>query len=102
MGCVPGRIDTLLPDEIREPLQQALRRFDRQIAGFASREAVLVGIETRSSGALRIPRSEDARLAEGWSNLWPVGEGAGYAGGIMSAAIDGVRTAHELLERGRR
>ena len=101
MGCIPGRIDQLLPDEIRAPLQQALRRFDRQIAGFAGREAVLVGIETRSSGALRISRSEDARLAEGWSNLWPVGEGAGYAGGIMSAAIDGVRTAHALLERGR-
>ncbi|MCH2184891.1 hypothetical protein MK280_03365, partial [Myxococcota bacterium] len=98
LGCIPGRIDRLLPSQIREPLRRALLHFEKQIPGFASHEATLVGIESRSSGAVRIPRHAALRTAEGWSNVWPVGEGAGYAGGIMSAAIDGARSAQALME----
>ena len=91
-GIVPGRIDRLLPQRIRDALGRALDRFDRQIPGFAGAEALLVGIESRSSGPVRMPRGDDG-LARGFANVLPVGEGAGYAGGIMSAAIDGARAA---------
>jgi uncharacterized FAD-dependent dehydrogenase len=100
LGCTPGRIDALLPDRVRDALRRALQRFDRTLPGFAGPEAMLVGVESRSSGAIRMPRDAETRLARGLANVWPVGEGAGYAGGIMSAAIDGARSAHALLERG--
>lgn len=100
LGCLPERIDVLLPSRVRDALRRALLRFDRGIPGFAGPEAMLVGIESRSSGAVRMPRDDASRLARGFANVWPVGEGAGYAGGIMSAAIDGARSAHVLLDRG--
>jgi uncharacterized FAD-dependent dehydrogenase len=100
MGIRPGRIDRLLPGRVRDALGRALSHFDRKIPGYAGPEALLVGIESRSSGAIRMPRHSESRLAEGFSNLYPVGEGAGHAGGIMSAAIDGARSAHALLELG--
>ena len=78
----------------------ALARFDRQIPGFAGPEGVLVGLESRSSGPLRLPRDPESFAAEGFTNLYPVGEGAGYAGGIMSAALDGARSAKRFLARG--
>jgi hypothetical protein len=96
-GTTPGRIDELLTERVRDALRRALARFDRQIPGYAGPEGLLVGIESRSSGALRMPRDSATRLAEGFANLYPVGEGAGYAGGIMSAAIDGARSAHAAL-----
>lgn len=99
-GGTPGRIDELLPGRVRDTLRRALLRFDRQLAGFAGPEAMLVGIESRSSGAIRMPRDEETRFARGFANVLPIGEGAGYAGGIMSAAIDGARSARALLERG--
>jgi len=100
LGCVAARVDEMLPVRVRDALRRALARFERQIPGFAGPEAMLVGVESRSSGAVRMPRDDASRLARGLANVWPVGEGAGYAGGIMSAAIDGARSAHVLLERG--
>jgi hypothetical protein len=82
---------------VRASITRALRRFDRQIAGFAGREAILVGVETRSSGPVRLPRDAESYRARGFANLFPCGEGAGHAGGIMSAAIDGARAAQALL-----
>jgi uncharacterized FAD-dependent dehydrogenase len=99
-GTRPGRIDLLLPTRVREALRRALARFDRLIPGFAGPEALLVGLESRSSGPLRLPRDECTRRARGFANLYPVGEGAGYAGGIMSAALDGARAAQALLQHG--
>jgi uncharacterized protein len=96
LGIAPARIDTLLPDWIAEALRRAVVRFEREIPGFAG-EGQLVGIESRSSGAIRLPRDPLRRTAEGFANLFPIGEGAGYAGGIMSAAIDGARSAQALL-----
>lgn len=88
-GAVPGRVDEHLPAKVRDAIRRALARFEAQIPGFAGPSALLVGVETRSSGPVRAPRDRASRLAEGWANLFPVGEGAGHAGGITSAAIDG-------------
>jgi uncharacterized FAD-dependent dehydrogenase len=100
LGTTPGRIDALLPPGVRDALRRALERWNRSLPGFAGPEALLVGVESRSSGPVRLPRDDESRCAQGFSNLFPVGEGAGYAGGIMSAAIDGARSAQALLVRG--
>ncbi len=97
LGVQPARIDQLLPEPVTKALQRGIRAFDRTLPGYAGEEGWLVGVESRSSGPLRIPRDPVTRLARGFSNLWPVGEGAGHAGGIMSAAIDGARAAWAVL-----
>jgi len=96
-GTRPARIDALLPEELRTRLVDGLGRFHEQIPGFAGDAGVLVGVETRSSGPVRISRHPERRTARGFSNLFPVGEGAGYAGGIMTSATDGARAARALL-----
>jgi uncharacterized FAD-dependent dehydrogenase len=85
---------------VRAAIARALGRFDRQLPGFAGPEAILVGVETRSSGPVRLPRDAENLRARGFANLYPCGEGAGWAGGIMSAAIDGARAAQALLRVG--
>ena len=90
--------DTYLPKFVTDPIRNALRFFDGKISGFASPDAVLTGAETRTSAPMRILRSNDTRLALGFDNLYPSGEGAGYAGGITSAAIDGLRSALALMK----
>ena len=88
----------ILPEFISESLKYGLFQFERKIRGFAADDAVLTGIETRTSSPLRMPRDERG-LAHGFDNLYPVGEGAGYAGGITSAAVDGLRCALAVMER---
>lgn len=95
LGIVPGRIDRLLPAATVAGLRAALRHFDRQVPGFIA-EGLLVGIETRVSLPLRFDRHPDT-LASSLPGLWLAGEGAGYAGGIVSAALDGLRLAETLL-----
>ncbi|MBB85408.1 MAG: FAD-dependent oxidoreductase [Deltaproteobacteria bacterium] len=97
LGQAATRIDRLLPEAITEALRAGIAQFDRQLPGYAGDAGLLVGVESRSSGPLRIPRDRRTRSAPGFPNLWPVGEGAGYAGGIMSAAIDGARSAWAVL-----
>ncbi len=97
LGVVPERIDALLPEAIRDALRGALEVFERQIPGFSGSDGMLVGVETRCSAPLRMPRDREGFGARGLANLLPVGEGAGYAGGILSAAIDGARAAQALL-----
>lgn len=99
-GTRPERIDHLLPERARDAIAAALARFDRLIPGFAGPEGLLVGLESRSSGPVRMTRDRDSYLALGFENLYPIGEGAGYAGGIMSAAIDGARAARRFLASG--
>lgn len=91
-GTTGARIDELLPARARDAIGAGLERFDRILPGFGGPEGMLVGLESRSSGPVRIPRDRASRRAEGFSNLYPLGEGAGYAGGIMSAALDGARS----------
>lgn len=90
--------DSYLPDFVCSGIRSALVDFDRRISGFAAPDAVLTGAETRTSAPIRILRDMDTRLAIGYDNIYPAGEGAGYAGGITSAAIDGVKTALALME----
>ncbi len=86
------------PDFIYNSLRGGIAAFDKKINGFASPDAVLSAFETRTSAPVRIIRTE-ARNAEGHDNLYPCGEGAGYAGGITSAAVDGIKTAVEIISR---
>ena len=88
-----------LPPIICDSIRNAVFAFDKKINGFASADAVLTGPETRTSAPIRITRSEGTRLALGFENLYPAGEGAGYAGGITSAAVDGIRTALALMKK---
>lgn len=92
-GIHPARIDKLLPKGIARRLQQGFRDFDRKNRGFLTNEAVLIGAETRTSSPLRIPRDPETLAHKELRGLFPCGEGAGYAGGIVSAAIDGDRAA---------
>lgn len=90
----PGRESLPLP--VLEAIREALPRFDRQIAGFARPDAVLTGVETRTSSPLRIPRGADHQSLN-TAGLYPAGEGAGYAGGIMSAGVDGIEVAESVI-----
>ncbi len=93
-----SELHALFPDKINEMLETGLRAFDRKIKGFAGNQAVMTGVETRTSSPIRVTRGEDGQ-APGLEGLYPCGEGAGYAGGIMSAAVDGLRQAQAVMER---
>jgi uncharacterized FAD-dependent dehydrogenase len=87
----------VLPSVVSEGLRRALPHFDRRMRGFITAEATLIGVETRTSAPLRILRGE-AGESVSHRGLYPAGEGAGYAGGIMSAALDGLKTAERIAE----
>lgn len=89
----------LYPAEITSVLQKGLLNFDTKLAGFAAADAVLTGPETRTSSPVRIVRNAQSLEAVGAEGLYPCAEGAGYAGGIMSAAADGIRCAEKVLEK---
>lgn len=89
----PGRES--LPPAVLEAIREALPAFERQIPGFCRADAVLTGVETRTSSPLRIPRGRDLQSLN-VRGLYPAGEGAGYAGGIMSAGVDGIEVAEAL------
>ncbi|MFW6154870.1 MAG: NAD(P)/FAD-dependent oxidoreductase [Planctomycetota bacterium] len=99
IGAEPVDFNGLLPPYLVEALQAGLRRMDATLAGFAGVEAVLLGPETRASGPVRIDRSRDTRISPSAANLYPIGEGAGFAGGIISAAVDGLRSAQAVIGR---
>ncbi|NJM49366.1 MAG: hypothetical protein HC860_26935, partial [Alkalinema sp. RU_4_3] len=84
-----------LPDYAIEAIREAIPEFDRQIPGFAHPDAILTGIETRTSSPIRITRGPDYQSLN-TRGLYPAGEGAGYAGGILSAAVDGIKVAEAL------
>jgi uncharacterized protein len=84
---------------LAERLRSALRAFDRKLRGYVTEEAVLVAAETRTSSPVRVLRDRETFEAQGLGGLYPAGEGAGYAGGIMSAAMDGMRVAEAVAAR---
>ena len=90
--------ESFLPNFVCSGIRSALVDFDRKISGFATPDAILTGAETRTSAPLRILRDKDTRTAIGYENIYPAGEGAGYAGGITSAAIDGIKSALALMK----
>lgn len=89
-------LSRVLPSFIHESLRASLPRLDKKIAGFGAKDAVLTSVESRSSSPIRIVRTKEGESTS-TRGLWPCGEGAGYAGGIMSAAADGLRTAEALI-----
>ena len=94
-----ARPEDYLPDFVCSGIRNALIDFDTKIKGFAAPDAILTGAETRTSAPIRILRDFETHLATGYDNLYPAGEGAGYAGGITSAAIDGLLTAAKLMKK---
>jgi len=95
-GVAPADFHALFPAAVSQMLETGLRAFDRRQAGFGAAEAVLTGVETRTSSPVRVVRGDD-RQSAALRGLYPCGEGAGYAGGIMSAAVDGLRCALALM-----
>ncbi len=95
LGARPGRIDQILPAATVRAIREALLHFERVIPGFLD-EGTLVGVETRVSSPLRFDR-DPATLASSLPGLYLAGEGAGYAGGIVSAGLDGLRLAETIL-----
>lgn len=95
-GTTFVKMTDLLPPYVTDTLKDALLQFDKQIKGFATQDALLTGVETRSSSPVRLVR--DTNYETNISGLFPMGEGAGYAGGIMSSAIDGMKIAEHIIE----
>jgi hypothetical protein len=96
--AVPADIRTCLPDFIQEQIRGALPVFDRKLHGFTSREALLLAIESRTSSPIQLLRGEDGQSVS-HPGLYPCGEGAGFAGGITSAAVDGIRVAEWIARK---
>jgi len=96
-GVSFANLNEILPEYIKEPLKNGIKYFDTKIKGFARNDCLLTGLETRSSSPVRIIRNND--YTSNKKGIYPCGEGAGYAGGIMTAAIDGIKVAKSLLEK---
>ena len=88
----------VLPEYLSAPFIEAVDQFEHRIHGFARYDSILAGVESRTSSPVRIHRDE--RLLSSVGGLYPCGEGAGYAGGITSAAMDGIRVAEEIVRGG--
>ncbi len=97
-GAQAVRLDEILPKELKNKMLEGLKKFDRQMQGFLHPEAQLYGVESRTSCPLRVSRGEDGQSLS-HPGLYPAGEGAGYAGGITSAACDGIKLAEKIMER---
>jgi uncharacterized FAD-dependent dehydrogenase len=92
-GLKASRLDIWMPEEIGSRLRSGIATFGRKMRGFVSDEAIVVGVESRTSTPVRIPRDPESLMHTEVAGLFPAGEGAGYAGGIVSAALDGERVA---------
>ena len=97
-GIVSSPLHFWLPKEVGSRLQEGFRTFGKQRRGFLTNDAILIGVETRTSSPVRIARHADTLEHVGISGLFPAGEGAGYAGGIVSAGVDGERAADMVVE----
>jgi hypothetical protein len=96
-GVKMSDLASILPPYAVEAMREALPAFDRQIRGYAMHDAVLTGLETRTSSPLRITRGDNLQSLN-VRGLYPAGEGAGYAGGILSAGVDGIRIAEAVAK----
>lgn len=97
-GTMSADLSSVLPPFIYKRLRQALPAFGKKMKGYYTNEAILVGVESRTSSAVRIPRNRETLQHTGMPGLFPCGEGAGYAGGIVSAAIDGMNCAEAVFK----
>jgi uncharacterized FAD-dependent dehydrogenase len=98
-GIIDSELENVLPRFIINTLREAILDFERRMRGFITTEATLIGIESRTSSPVRIIRDNGESI--GVKGLFPAGEGAGYAGGIMSSAVDGIKIADGIVERNR-
>ncbi|HOW30751.1 MAG TPA: NAD(P)/FAD-dependent oxidoreductase [Bacteroidales bacterium] len=98
-GIIAADLNSILPSNISERLREGFRLFDKQMKGFLTNEAVILGTESRTSSPVRISRNEQTLEHSQVMKLYPCGEGAGYAGGIVSSAIDGVRCATAFIQK---
>ena len=92
-GLVSSRLDKWMPDFMASALRKGIASFDRKMRGYVTPDAIVVGVESRTSTPVRIPRDGETLMHPELKGLFPAGEGAGYAGGIVSAALDGERVA---------
>lgn len=98
LGVTLCDLHEVLPKEICEAMEEGIQSFDHKLKGFAMDDAILTGVETRSSSPIRLERTDTEHMSLSVKGLYPCGEGAGYAGGIVSAAIDGLRCAEKIIE----
>lgn len=98
LGVVPADFTSLFPESIISMLKVGIKKFGQKLPGFDSADAILTAPETRTSSPVRITRAENM-VSTSIDGIYPCGEGAGYAGGIMSAATDGLRVAHSIIEQ---
>ncbi|MGP1666040.1 MAG: FAD-dependent protein, partial [Rhodanobacter sp.] len=94
-GVTLANLESALPDYAIAAIREALPAFERQIKGYAMADAILTGVETRTSSPVRLAR-DDSLQSRNTRGLYPAGEGAGYAGGILSAAVDGIKVAEAV------
>ena len=97
-GVTGANLNEILPEFVSETLKEGILELDKKLQGFADNDAILTGVETRSSSPVQITRDKDNLNSTNVQGLYPCGEGAGYAGGIMTAAIDGIKCAIKILE----
>lgn len=97
-GAVATRLDQILPKSLSDRIIEGLTKFESSMPGFIGKEAQLYGVESRTSCPIRVTRSNDTLESTSHKGLYPAGEGAGYAGGITSAACDGIKIAEKIIE----
>ncbi len=97
-GLSSSDMSSLLPKFISDTLRQGFVAFDKKMKGFVSKDALMIGLESRTSSPVRIPRDKDSLQHLQLKNLYPCGEGAGYAGGITSSAMDGINAAKKIAD----
>ena len=98
-GVTMSNLNEILPEFVSETLKEGIVELDKKLKGFADKDAILTGVETRSSSPVQITREKEKLVSVNVDGLYPCGEGAGYAGGIMTAAIDGIKCAIKLLTK---
>ncbi|MBR1884620.1 MAG: FAD-dependent oxidoreductase [Clostridia bacterium] len=96
-GVKPSNLNDILPNFVKETLKEGIKYFGKIIKGFDADDSVITGVETRSSSPLKITRDINTLMSKSVYGLYPTGEGPGYAGGIMSAAIDGIKVANMII-----
>lgn len=100
-GVLAASLNNVLPDFVYKSLQGGFTAFGRKMRGYYTNDAIVVATESRTSSPVRIPRNTESLAHPQFANLYPCGEGAGYAGGIVSAAMDGERVADRIIEKGK-
>jgi uncharacterized FAD-dependent dehydrogenase len=98
-GVVSSDLSEILPSTVVDSLQSSLREFDKKIKGFYTDQAILIAPETRTSACITVVRDRESLESVNVTDLYPCGEGAGYAGGITSAAVDGVKVSESIIQK---